>query len=473
MSQLAIQSDIELVSRVQIPVAFKELFEAFRYKVFWGGRGPGKSWAYADALLISMLEQPLRTLCARELQVSIADSVHRLICDRIQALGLDEFWHITNTSIRSTINDSEFLFKGLRHNATEIKSLEGIDRVWVEEAEKVSDASWEVLIPTIRKKGSEIWISFNAKNPTDATYRRFILEGREDSIVKKVSWRDNPFFPEVLEKERLALQKYDPEAYAHIWEGEFDTRYSGAVYAKWIAALYEKDPPQINDLVQHDPEFPVYTSWDLGYDDSTAIWFCQLGYGELFWIDYYENNGEGIGHYCDVLKGELKGFDGIIDPEHVHRKNYQYADHYVPHDAANKVMAAGGKSIMEQALRDHGVRMTVIPATSQMNSIEALRKTLPKSWFSKTRCAVGIDALMQYAFQYDEKLGTFKSIPIHNFASHGCDAGELIARMWTAKTMTNKELEKKEAVSKFHRLRQELKMDNVDPYRIKPWKKRK
>lgn len=434
---------------VLIPRVFKELFDAYRYKVFWGGRGGGKSMAFADALIIQATVGTLRILCARELQVSITDSVHRLICDRISALDLDEFWHITNTSIRSTVNGSEFIFKGLRHNSTEIKSLEGVDRCWVEEAEKVSDGSWELLIPTIRKGKSEIWVSFNAKNPTDATYRRFVLEGREESVVRKVNWSENPFFPEVLEKERLALQKYDPEAYKHIWEGEFDTRFSGAVYAKWIAAAHEKG--RVSEDVEWDEDFPVYTAWDLGYDDSTAIWFYQLGYGELFVIDYYENNGEGVGFYCEVLKG----------------KPYNYAAHFVPHDAANKVMAAGGRSILEQAWKDFGVKMTVVPATSQMNSIEALRKTLPKCWFAKSKCADGLDALMQYAFQYDEKLDTFKSTPIHNWASHACDAAEIMGIMWQTKTTTVQEIEKKKKVERFYRLRREYKMDSRDPYSIR------
>ena len=249
--------------------------------------------------------------------------------------------------------------------------------------------------------------------------------------------------------------EYDPEAYAHIWEGEFDTRHSGAVYAKWVQKLYDGTPPRISDDVKWDPLFPVYTVWDLGYDDSTSIWFYQLGFGEIFIIDAYENNGEGIGHYCEYVKS----------------KEYQYADHYVPHDAANKLMAAGGRSIIEQAWRDYGVRMVVVPATSQMNSIEALRMTLPRCWFNKENCSEGLDALMQYSLQYDDKMETFKSIPIHNWASHYCDALELMARMWQTKTMTTKEIDKKERGAKFERLRVKMGLTNLDPYRIKPRRK--
>jgi phage terminase large subunit len=333
----------------------------------------------------------------------------------------------------------------------------------VEEAEKVSDSSWELLIPTIRKSGSEIWIGFNAKNPTDATYRRFVQNAGDDVLVRKVNWRENPFFPVELNKERLKLLAADPEAYEHIWEGGFDTRHSGAVYAKWLTALHEKG--QVSENVKWDPAFPVFTAWDLGYDDSTAIWFFQLGFGEVFIIDYYENNNEGIGHYCEMLNergAETASGWG----------KYTYGTHYVPHDAANKVMAAGGRSILEQAWRDYGVRMDVVPATSQMNSIEALRKTLPKCWFNKKACSDGIDALMQYSFQYDENLQTFKSVPIHNWASHAADAAEIMGRMWQTKTMTVAEIEKKKKVEKFHRLRSAMKMGSSDPYRIKPVRKK-
>lgn len=443
----------EEMKEVLIPAAFRELFQPFRYKVYYGGRGGAKSWNIAIALILMTSTQKLRILCARELQVSINDSVHKLLCDQISRLGLDEYFEITNTSIRG-VNGSEFLFKGLKHNSTEIKSLEGIDIVWVEEAEKVSDSSWEVLIPTIRKKGSEIWISFNVKFITDATYRRFVIEDVEDRFLKKVSWRDNPFFPEVLKKEMEALKKRDYEAYLHIWEGEPDTRFSGAVYAKWMGQLVEKG--QITDAVKWDSGFGVYTSWDLGYDDSTAIWFYQIGYGEIFLIDYYENSGFGIDHYCQFLK----------------EKPYQYVAHFAPHDAANKVMAAGGRSILEQA-RDLGVKMTIVPATSQMNSIEALRKTLPRCWFNKSNCSDGIDALMQYAFQYDDKTETFKSTPKHDWSSHACDSLELMGRVWQEQVMTKEELQRKENDRLFFKKRREQKLGNKDPYSMQSWKRKK
>lgn len=393
---------------LKVPKAFRELTTAKRYKVYHGGRGGAKSHAFANVLLDTGSKQRLRILCCRELQVSIADSVYKLLSDIIIRNGLKN-WDITQTSIKHIITGTEFIFKGLRHNVREIKGLEGIDIAWVEEAQIVSDNSWELLIPSIRKEGSEIWISFNPKNPTDPTWQRFVLNADDDMIVRKVSYRDNPFFPSVLEKERLKLLKDDPEAYAHIWEGEFDTRFSGSVYAKQIATANERG--RFIDAL-YDKTLPVHTAWDLGYDDSTAIWFWQVSNGpEIRWIDCYEASGEDIAHYVEMLA----------------EKKYEYGRHYVPHDAANKLLAAGGRSIVQQAY-GLGIKMTVVAATSQQNQIEALRLILNNSWFDN-KTLDGIKALMAYHFKYDEDKACFKNKPEHDWSSHYADAAEIVGQV--------------------------------------------
>lgn len=443
----------EISFEADIPEIFADLFEPKRYKVYYGGRGGAKSWGFADALLIMGTQRKLRILCTRELQKSITDSVHKLLSDQIDALGLQEFYDIQKTTIKG-LNGTEFLFNGLKHNAREIKSTEGIDIAWAEEAENISDASWEVLIPTVRKEGSEIWISFNTKQPTDATYRRFIFEADDDFIVKKVSYRDNPFFPEVLEKERLRLKARDPKAYEHIWEGEFDARYSGAVYAKWIAELKQRG--RVSDKVKHDPAYPVCTLWDLGYSDTTAIWFYQDSPKEVIFLDYYENNSEGIGHYCDVLKS----------------KEYDYLAHYVPQDAGKKLMEAGGRSIVEQALRDHSVRMTIVPETTHANRHEGLRKVLPYCFFHETNCAAGIEAAMAYHYEYDDDLQIFKKQPAHDWSSHASTALELLPSVWRGRGMTMQEIKDRRIEQEFYRKRREHKLEKQDPYRVKPGRKK-
>jgi phage terminase, large subunit, PBSX family len=206
--------------RLQIPEKLAFLMTAdSRYKVAYGGRGGAKSWAFADSLLARATAQPLRILCARELQNSIKDSVHRLLQDRIAYHELGHVFHALDSEIRCD-NGSMFGYKGLRTNAAEIKSWEGADICWVEEAEKVSDESWDLLIPTIRKPGSEIWISFNTGARSDPVYVRFVVNKRPDAIVQLVNYYDNPWFPETLRKEMEHDKASDETKYKHIWLGE-------------------------------------------------------------------------------------------------------------------------------------------------------------------------------------------------------------------------------------------------------------
>lgn len=206
---------------------FAPLLKPARYKIFYGGRGGAKSWIIARVLIRLAAQNKLRILCARQFQTSIADSVHRLLCDQIEAMGLSDQFKITDKSIES-LTGSEFLFKGLEKSIREIKSLEGIDIAWVEEAQSVSNSNWEILIPTIRKEGSEIWVSFNPDDENDATYQRFVVNAQPDWVVVKVGWEDNPWFPSTLEKERQHMLATDPEAYEHVWGGS-PRKISGAI----------------------------------------------------------------------------------------------------------------------------------------------------------------------------------------------------------------------------------------------------
>ena len=194
------------------------IFSKKREKVLEGGRGSGKSYSFADMLLLRASTEKLRILCTRETQRSIKDSVHRLLSDRIQALKLTEFFKIQRDLITSTTG-SDFIFKGLRHNIAEIKSTEGIDICWCEEAEKISEDSWTVLIPTIRKEGSEIWISFNQEDKNSATRNRFVLNPAPHCITAHMTYRDNLYFPEVLRQEMEYDRVNDPAKYDHVWEG--------------------------------------------------------------------------------------------------------------------------------------------------------------------------------------------------------------------------------------------------------------
>ncbi|MEI6569784.1 MAG: PBSX family phage terminase large subunit, partial [Verrucomicrobiota bacterium] len=219
------------MSNAQFPKKLEFLFQPFRFKVAYGGRGSSKSWSFARALLIQAAAKPLRVLCTREIQKSIKDSVHRLLSDQIESLELGDFYTILETEIRGA-NGSSFVFSGLSSQTVEsIKSFEGLDKVWVEEAQNVSKKSWDVLIPTIRKDDSEVWISFNPELESDATFQRFVVNQPPNSKVVQVNYNDNPWFPEVLEQERQHCQLTNLEDYGQIWEGKCRISVAGAIYA--------------------------------------------------------------------------------------------------------------------------------------------------------------------------------------------------------------------------------------------------
>ncbi len=231
------------MAKIAIPEVFEPLFSPARYKVFYGGRGSGKSWSFAKILLAQATARRLRILCGREIQLSIQDSVKRLLDDQIAKMGLEKFYRSTNTEIVGR-NGSMFRFSGLRHNATKIKSFEGVDIVWLEEANRVSRESLDLLIPTIRKPGSEIWISFNPDEATDPVYADFVAteEQRPDSVVRHVNWDDNPFFPDVLQQEMEWDRAHDMAKYRHVWQGELRQRPESLVFRNWKVEEFETPP---------------------------------------------------------------------------------------------------------------------------------------------------------------------------------------------------------------------------------------
>ena len=226
----------------QLPYYSRGLFMPRRYKVYWGGRGAARSWSFARAILIMGSQRTMRILCCREYQKSIADSVHKLFQDQMALMDLPG-WQVTKREIVHSTTGSSIIFEGLRYNTNRIKSLEGIDICWVEEAESVTKDSWEILIPTIRKEGSEIWISFNPDLEEDPTYQRFVVEEPPNAIVEKVGWEDNPWFPSTLEEEKNYLYRVDPDAADHVWGGQ-PRRSSEAqiLHGKWRVESFEPDP---------------------------------------------------------------------------------------------------------------------------------------------------------------------------------------------------------------------------------------
>ena len=233
---------------MELPEYAQNLFLPFRYKVLFGGRGSAKSYSIARALLSIGAKKKIRVLCAREFQNSITESVHKLLSEQAEEIGLGHFYSITNNSILGK-NGSEFIFKGVRLNVSSIKSMVGITHLWLEEAHTISQASWDVLIPTVREPNSEIWVSFNPENDDDPTYKMFIDKSgeplkRNDSYIRRVSWRDNPWFPEVLKKEKDYLFSVNTQLAMHVWEGACRAESDAQIFkGKWEIRNFE---PQLH-----------------------------------------------------------------------------------------------------------------------------------------------------------------------------------------------------------------------------------
>jgi phage terminase large subunit len=385
----------------QFPSKLKFLFEPHRYKVLYGGRGGAKSWGVARALLIQASTEPLRVLCAREFQNSINESVHHLLQAQIEALGLQAFYEIQNNAIKGA-NGSEFVFSGIKNNPTKIKSYEGVDRVWVEEAQSVSKSSWEVLIPTIRKEGSEIWLTFNPELATDETYRRFVIDPPDDAVVAKVNWSDNPWFSKTtLPKERDELKRKDPDAYQNIWEGNCRVALEGAIYARELRQAQEDGRIR---SVPYDASKQVHTFWDLGWADNTSVWFAQNVNNELRLIDYYSNNQLPIQHYVGVVQN----------------KGYLYGIDWLPHDARAKEVGSGRS--VEEIMLAAGRKVQIVSKLSITDGINAARTVFNRCYFDEQKCADGLQALRHYRYDVDPDTKEFSLKPLHDYSSHAADA---------------------------------------------------
>ncbi len=253
---------------IELPEAFRDLFRPSRYKAFYGGRGSGKSHSIATALVLTAAQRPLRILAAREIQRSIRDSSKRLLDDRIAALGLKGRYRSTAEAIRGR-NGSLIFFAGLRSNPESIKSMEGIDIAWVEEAATVSQASLDILTPTVRKPGSELWFSWNPRQPTDPVDAMFRAgPPRPDAILRRVSFDDNPWFPDVLEAERLWDQQHDPEKYAHVWGGAYQLHAEARVFRNW----------RIGSLDLPEDARPYFgADWGFAVDPTVLVRCYRLG----------------------------------------------------------------------------------------------------------------------------------------------------------------------------------------------------
>jgi phage terminase large subunit len=266
----------------------------------------------------------------------------------------------------------------------------------------VSKGSWEILRPTMRKSGSEIWIIVNPELEDDYTYPEFIVRPPEGAVCIEVNWKDNPHLSDEALAEKDDLARKDPDAYLNIWEGKCRHALDGAIYAK---ELRDADGEARITRVPYNHGHPVHTGWDLGHSDHTSIWFIQrIGY-EHHIIDFYQNNAEKVGHYLEILQ----------------QRKYLYGNIYLPHDANSELLA--GNSIKKQVELEYPGKVIVVPRTdSIVNDINAVRTMFPNFYFDKERCAEGLHCLRHYRYGVDDTTGRRSRFPLHDFASDAADA---------------------------------------------------
>jgi len=408
---------------VQFPDWSQFLFQPARFKVAHGGRGSGKSWAYARALILAAANGGARILCTREVQKSIKDSVHRLLSDQIEAMGLGNKFEILETTIRGP-GGSEFLFAGLaNHTVESIKSYEGVTHCWIEEAQSVSKKSLDILTPTIRREGSEIWVTFNPLMDTDEVWKRFVLNTPPNAVVMQVNWNDNPWFPDVLEQERLHCQATSPADYDNIWEGQCRPTVEGAIYAGEMAAVMSE---QRITNVPYDPRLKAHAIWDLGWNDAMSIIIVQRGLSDMRIIGYLEDRFKTLDWYAAQLKA----------------LPYNWAHDWLPHDGNTKDFKTG-KSTAE-ILKSFGRKTKQTPNIGIEPGIKAARMTLPRCYFDKVKTERLVECLKRYRRSIPQTTGEPGS-PVHDEYSHGADAMRYLGVV--AELLTNEDEAKPVAVS--------------------------
>lgn len=398
---------------------FKPLLGQARYKGIWGGRGSGKSHFYAEsAIEAHQMYRGERTVCIREVQKTLKESSKRLLEDKLQAFKLGEAqgFKVFNEVIQ-TPGDGVIAFQGMSdHNAESIKSLEGFQRAWIEEAQTLSARSLSLLRPTIRWEDkangriSELWFGWNPRrktDPVDALLRGVVTP--TGTVVQRANWSDNPWFPAVLEQERQDYLRNTPDQYDHVWEGGYAAILDGAYYASSIA---EARRQKRIGRVAPDPLMAIRMFVDIGGTgaraDAFTIWVAQFIGKEIRVVNYYEAVGQPLATHLEWMR-ENKYLPGK-------------AQIWLPHDGSShdKVYNVSYESALKQA----GYAVTVVPnqgAGAAKKRIEAGRRLFPGIWFNEDTTSAGIEALGWYHEKKDEVRGVGLG-PEHDWASHGADA---------------------------------------------------
>jgi phage terminase large subunit len=399
------------MTTLRIPTApvFRPLLEPARYKGSFGGRGSGKSNFFGELLVEECLRVPgTLAVCIREVQKSLMQSSKRMIETKIQQLGVGSSFQILHDRIL-TPGGGLVIFVGMADATAEsIKSLEGFRIAWVEEAQTLSARSLSLLRPTIRAEGSQIWFSWNPRRKSDAVDEFLRARKPDNAIVVKANWRDNPWFPDVLEEERRLDLETWPERYPHIWEGAYASAFEGAYFAKHLEQARQQG--RIGHVAV-DPILPVKAFFDIGgagsKSDAMAIWLCQFVGREIRLLDYIEGIGQPLSYYA----GELR------------RRGWSEAIVHLPHDgvATNNVSGKRYITHWEEAGFQCATPIKNTGAGAAMMRVEAARRIFSRCWFNEATTEAGRDALGYYHERRDENRNVGLG-PEHDWSSHAADS---------------------------------------------------
>ena len=409
----------EKLVRLQLPRKLAFLMEMHAYKVAWGGRGSLKSWSFARALLTLGVHQPLRILCAREVQKSLAQSVHQLLRDQIKGLDYGNLYDVTENAIRGTRQDTLFRFTGLSDQTAEsLKSYEGFDILWLEEAQAISRRSFQIALPTIfRTKNSEVWVSFNPDMDSDETWERFVVNPPPGAMVREMNWRDalacGWWTPEMEQ-----LRQYDlihsKEDYPNIWDGRPRVVVVGAIYATEVVEMITEGRFR---PIPYDPRLPVHRIWDLGWNDLMVCVMVQKPHpSALNVINYLE---ESHITYANMITA-------------MDRLNYKWGTDWLPPDAEQHHPTSGTNA--KKTLEGLGCKVLIIPKSDPEARVRAGRMMFPRIYLDNSKFdtpperpdrLLGAAHLMERLKRYKRNVPRTTQEPTgptHDISSHGADA---------------------------------------------------
>lgn len=397
-------------AQIKLPPKLKPVFLGkARVRGSYGGRGSAKTRSFAKMAAVKAYQFAKSgregiILCCRQFMNSLDESS----LEEIKAAISSEPWmaphfDVGEKYIRTADGRVSFKFVGLERNIDSIKSKSRILLCWVDEAEPVTETAWQKLIPTIREEDSELWVTWNPEREDSPTHKRFRVATADDMKVVEMNWRNNPWFPAVLERERQRDMAERPDSYEHIWEGDFVTIAEGAYYA---SALTKAKAEKRIGHVSADPLMEYRAFWDIGTRDATAIWVAQFVGREIRVLDYYEAVGQPLAAHLGWLRDKGYGSALCVLPHDGERVDHLTADKFCDH------------------IRDAGFRTQTVKNQGKgaaMKRVEAARRLFPSVWFNEETTHGGRRALGWYHEKRHEKRGIGLG-PEHDWSSHGADA---------------------------------------------------